>query len=726
LPRAWEADIRYYENFIYDLDLTPGNPYRIEKGKLVTVEPELPAATSESLMEPFKDEAKELRDIILKWIDLFESQIPEFRRVALDIEVFSPVATRVPDPSEANHEVIAATLYGSDGLRKVLVLRRSGAQEGVFKVPEEIQLVYCDDEKELIADIFLTLLDYPVVLTFNGDDFDLHYLWNRGQKLGFSREQIPIEMGGRDTASLKYGIHIDLYRFFFNRSLQVYAFGQKYRENTLSAVGEALIDLPKLETEETVSNLSYTQLASYCFRDAEITYKLTSFDNDLVMKLIILISRVSRAPPEDITRQGVSNWIKSLLYYEHRQRRFLIPRSEDLITQKGEATTEAIIKGKKYKGAIVVEPVPGVHFNVAVLDFASLYPSIIQNWNLSYETVRCPHKECEANKIPETDHWSCTKRKGISSIVFGSLRDVRVKLYKKRAKDLSLPESTRHLYNAVQLTLKVLLNASYGVMGSEAFALYCPPVAESTTAVGRYSITKTVEKAKSLGIEVVYGDTDSIFLESPKKEDVVKLLSWAESELKMALEVDKSYRYAAFSTRKKNYLGVMPDGSVDIKGLTGKKRHIPDFLKVAFMEMIRTLGTVQTPEDFDRARAKIQEIVKTCYLKLKRHQYEKDELAFRVMISKLPDRYTKTTPQHVKAAQQLVEKGYEIKPGDIVSFIKVANSVGVKPVQLASKDEIDVEKYLEYVESTFDQVLDALGVDFHTILGKTKLTAFFG
>ncbi|HJX24032.1 MAG TPA: 3'-5' exonuclease, partial [Candidatus Bathyarchaeia archaeon] len=119
LPRAWEADIRYYENFIYDRDLTPGNPYRIEKGRLITVEPELPATMSKSLMEPFKDEAKELRDIILKWIDLFESPIPEFRRVALDIEVFSPVAARVPDPSEANHEVIAATLYGSDGLRKV-------------------------------------------------------------------------------------------------------------------------------------------------------------------------------------------------------------------------------------------------------------------------------------------------------------------------------------------------------------------------------------------------------------------------------------------------------------------------------------------------------------------------------------------------------------------------------------------------------------------------------
>ena len=69
----------------------------------------------------------------------------------------------------------------------------------------------------------------------------------------------------------------------------------------------------------------------------------------------------------------------------------LIPRSEDIIAMKGTTTTTALIKGKKYKGAIVVNPVSGFHFNVKVGDFASLYPSIIKNWNLGYATVNCPH-----------------------------------------------------------------------------------------------------------------------------------------------------------------------------------------------------------------------------------------------------------------------------------------------------------------------------------------------
>ena len=88
-------------------------------------------------------------------------------------------------------------------------------------------------------------------------------------------------------------------------------------------------------------------------------------------------------------------------------------------------------------------------------------------------------------------------------------------------------------------------------------------------------------------------------------------------------------------------------------------------------------------------------------------------------------RYTKTTPQHVKAANLLVQAGYEIKPGDIISFVKTTNDLGVKPVQLASMKEVDVNKYIEYLESTFEQVFDALGLEFQEIMGISKLETFF-
>jgi len=193
----------------------------------------------------------------------------------------------------------------------------------------------------------------------------------------------------------------------------------------------------------------------------------------------------------------------------------------------------------------------------------------------------------------------------------------------------------------------------------------------------------------------------------------------------MELEVDKNYRYVALSLRKKNYLGVHKDNRVDIKGLTGKKRHTPEFIKGMFGQMVTILGQVQTPLDFDDARSKIKSLVQEAYGKLRNRKYSLDELAFNMMIGKSVGGYTKTTPQHVKAAQQLTAKGDEIKAGDLVSFVKVSSSSGVKPVQLASLHEIDVEKYTEYIRSTFEQVLDALGLDYEELTGAKKLESFF-
>jgi DNA polymerase I len=79
----------------------------------------------------------------------------------------------------------------------------------------------------------------------------------------------------------------------------------------------------------------------------------------------------------------------------------------------------------------------------------------------------------------------------------------------------------------------------------------------------------------------------------------------------------------------------------------------------------------------------------------------------------------------VKAARQLQQAGMEMKSGDIVSFVKVVGEPGVKPVQLAKLDEVDIGKYIEYIRGTFEQVLDALGVEFEDLAGIKKLESFF-
>jgi len=720
--KVWESNIKYYESYIYDQKLQPGMIYEVKNDNLTPKSLETAEKMIGQIRDTFKEATAEELDFIEEWARLLEYPAPKFRRVALDIEVLASIPTRVPDPREAAYPVMCVSFFSSDGFNKVLMLKREEQQEGSEHPLVDIE--YFDSEDKLLRAVFDALWDYPFVLTFNGDDFDLRYLAHRALNLGIKRSEIPIEVGKR-SCLLSYGVHIDLYKFFFNRSIQIYAFNNRYRDVTLNEVGKALVNLEKISLQKNFGELSYTELAKYCFRDSEITFKLTSFEDELVMKLILVLARISSMPMEDVSRQGVSRWIRNFLQREHRHRNMLIPTPEDILAAKGKTSTKAIIKGKKYKGAIVVEPTLGVHFNVAVMDFPSLYPSIMKVWNLGYQSILCNHPECRNNMIPDTTSWVCTKKRALESLLIGSLRDLRVQWYKPKSKDKTVTADLRSWYNITQGALKVILNASYGVFGAESFDLYCPPVAEATAAIGRHSITKILNKAEQLGIQVLYGDTDSLFLKNPSKQQTDELTHWTEHELKMGLDVDKVYRYAVFSSRKKNYLGVLEDGTVDVKGLTGKKRHVPVFIKKAFDRMKTRLAIVKTPADFENAKKDIAEIVRDCYVRLKRREWENmSDIAFNVVLGEELDHYTKTTPQHVKAARMLKGNGAELKAGDLISFVKITKEPHVKPVELATKNEIDVDKYVAYLHSTFDQVLDALGLEFDEIIGLTKLARF--
>jgi DNA polymerase I len=218
-----------------------------------------------------------------------------------------------------------------------------------------------------------------------------------------------------------------------------------------------------------------------------------------------------------------------------------------------------------------------------------------------------------------------------------------------------------------------------------------------------------------------------LFLKNPTKEQIEDVIHYTEHELGMGIDMEKTYRYAVFSSRKKNYLGVLEDGTVDVKGLTGKKKHIPIFIKDAFNKMKTRLAMVKNPEDFEKARKDIAAIVRERYNTLKRREWkDTSELAFHVVLGDELASYTKTTPQHVKAARILQESGKELRAGDLISFVKVIREPRVKPVELTNRNEVDVDKYIAYLQSTFDQVLDALGLNFEEIIGLTRLESFLG
>ena len=309
----------------------------------------------------------------------------------------------------------------------------------------------------------------------------------------------------------------------------------------------------------------------------------------------------------------------------------------------------------------------------------------------------------------------------MTSMIIGSLRDLRVNYYKSLSKKETLTEEQRQQYTVVSQALKVILNASYGVMGAEIFPLYFLPAAEATTAIGRHTILETIKKCEEAGIEVLYGDTDSLFIKNPSEQQIQQVIEQAKKDHGVDLEIDKSYRYCVLSNRKKNYLGVTKGGKVDVKGLTGKKSHTPPFIKKLFYELLDVLSKVESIEDFENAKKTISNKIAACGKKVQEKEIPLEDLTFNVMLSKAPSEYTKTIPQHIRAAKQL-ETIREVKKGDRISFIKILNKPGVKPLELARKEEIDSKKYMEFMESTLEQITSSMDLDFDTMLGKPKQT----
>ena len=727
---AWEAKIKYHNNYIYDNFLVPTMRIKVEninhRPVLSIVKPSVDKQVLELVTKLFGNEHPEVYETSMGFLDYFEEMPPNPVKLAVDIEVYSPAKGKVPSPKHADLPVISIAFSASDGFKKVLVLARDVRfGEPTDEYPWEAEVEVFDSERAMILEAYRVMSNYPVVVTFNGDNFDLYYLYNRSINLGIERDKIPIRITRVEEtkevqARLETSIHIDLYKFFSNKAIKSYAFGNKYQEENLEAISTALLGISKVAFEGNLGEKDLSLLIAYNYRDAEITLQLINFNNELVWKLMVLMARISRTGIEDICRRKISNWIQNMVFWESRKRNYLIVNKEDIQKFAKSTHTKAIIEGKKYAGALVIEPPIGVFFNVAVLDIASLYPSIIKRYNLSFETVDvewCSNKYWIEDETGRKIHSVCRDRPGLMSILVGILRDFRVFVYKKRAKDKSLPPEVQAWYDVVQKAIKVFINASYGVFGDEAFPLYSPAVAESVTAMGRRSFFSILSKAAELGVKILYGDTDSIFLWNPTQEQLGRLQEWVYNNLGLEIELDKVFTFIVFTGLKKNYLGRSSDGGIEIKGLIAKKKNTPDFLKNFFEEIIERMRVVSNPADLKEFEEWLRSEVKEKYVSLKRKEITLDQLTIRTGLTKKVEEYTKNTPPHVKAAIQLKNYGIHVGENDIIAYVKVKSKDGVKAIQLAKLADIDPDKYIENIRSSLEQLLEAIGLDWDSIIG---------
>jgi len=431
------------------------------------------------------------------------------------------------------------------------------------------------------------------------------------------------------------------------------------------------------------------------------------------LHLAFMLARIANVPiTQTYDSHRVSDWLKSMIYTYLRNNNTLIPTSTEL--RRGLDT-------HRVAGALTVQPKAGTYFNTVVCDFESLYPSVIDSYNLSYETVNCTHPECTANRIKESgDHWVCKRRRGFWAILVGAIKDLRIRWFKPVAKSTAVSEQERKTAQALAKLLKLISVSSYGVT-VRIHGLACPPLAECITGYGRWALQTTWTMAESNGMHPTYGDTDSIFLDNPQPAQVEWLINTVKEKLRLDLAIEKQYVLCVLPAAKKAYYGIHADGTSDLKGLTAIKSNSPRFIQKVFQNCIKQLANVRNNEEYEEAKKRIIALVLQAEENLKTGKASLEDLIYSVQLYFDPkDRQaanTELTPQPYQCAVQLLERGEKVLRGDVVSFIKVkpfyfrGKIFTVKPAKhVESILEINVNDYVRNMSTALAQAFAPMGI----------------
>lgn len=674
--KKYEYDIPFGKRYLLDKRLEPGN--WIE-------------ATIEN-----KKEIKEIQAIN----EIFDAEMKAF-----DLE------TWVGKKFEIGAEPITFISVVSNKKKKGRVIS--------YNTAEIKGLELFDNEKEIIDELTKELNDCDMIVTYNGDNFDFPYtkIRTKKQKTEFliNGSEPRIIRNGLDNAAKLQGIqHIDAFQImqFLQRTGSVNTVKldiESVSEKVFGVKKEKVYPLEINDAWKSKDEEKVERVVDYNLKDSQTALKIA----EEFLPLFIEISKLTSQTLFDTTRNNTSSMVEDLLLKESHDRKIISPNKprEDAVRQR---TLNPI------KGAFVKEPLAGLHENIAVLDFASLYPSIIISHNISPETLNCEHEECKKNNSTPDGTWFCTKEKGLFPEILEKMLKKRLVLKKeyKEKKKKGIDDKTLF---AKQWALKIILNSVYGYLGYPRARWYSRECASATTALAREYIQETSRKTEEAGFKVLYNDTDSIFLQfvGQDKEKIFDFLKKINSELPgdMELEFDGYYKRGIFVTKKeggaakKRYALIDEKGNLKIVGFEYVRRDWCNIAKETQRKIIElVLSEGKTTEAVEYARKIIKE--------LKEGKVKKSELTMMTMLQRKPSQYTSIGP-HVAAAMKAIKRGKDLGPGSMLSFIVTK---GKEKASISDKAEL--EDYVEegnydaeyYIEN---QVIPAV-IKIITELGYTK------
>ncbi|CAE8653277.1 unnamed protein product, partial [Polarella glacialis] len=464
--------------------------------------------------------------------------------------------------------------------------------------------------------------------------------------------------------------------------------------------------------------------AQHVLRQAEASLRI--FDSLAFLYNFVEMARVTGVPMGYLLERGQAVKVQTQLLQEARRRGFVLPSQRP---GTGEETS--------FEGATVLEPVTGFYREpVAVLDFASLYPSIMMAHNLCYSTLLTPGRElrpeCPANTVSppasaSAEQAACfvsaSVRKGLLPSILERLIGARKAAKLALAKCKPGEDTQRKVLHGRQLALKLSANSVYGFTGAMNGPLPCLELAGAVTAYGREMIQATKKKIEthfvkangySHDAEVVYGDTDSVMVRFGSGDDMsleeamrlsaeASTVCSAEFPSPVRLEFEKVYRPYLLMA-KKRYAGLAftaadKEPSLETKGIETVRRDWCDLVRQGMEQALQLLlrrdGADGSPEAIAYVRGLCDDL-------------RQNKIDFRsLVISKSLGRneYANILP-HVQVAEKIRKRDPANAPrmGDRVAYLVLAGAAKAKIYEKAEDPlyalehelPVDAEYYLEH------------------------------
>jgi len=586
---------------------------------------------------------------------------------------------------------------------------------------EQKQFLADDKNDKPVLEAFINYVQHfnpDIIVGYGVNGHDWLYLNERCKKLGL---RLHVDRAGTEPHTSIYG-HVSITG---RTNIDLFDFADEFPEvkvKTLENLADYL-GVMKIENRTLIEDVDFADY--WDDKEKREILKKLSLENtrcvmgiaEAILDFAMQLSNLVSLPLDHVGTAAVG----------FRVEWFLIKHAQKI----GELVPKRIEQPyRPYAGAIVLKPEPGLHENIAVLDFKSMYPNLMITYNLSPDTY-IPPKEpippCGVFEAPEVKHRFRKEPTGFYKEVLSYLINVRDEI-RSRMKKISPKSVEYRVLDARQKAVKVITNASYGYAGWIGARWYIKPVAEAATAWGRHTIISAINMAQKAGLKVVYGDTDSIFLKH-EQEKIEKLSKEIEEKLGLEIKPDKVYARIFFTEAKKRYAGLLPNGQLDIVGLEVVRGDWTAIAKTVQQKVLEIILKGQSPE---KAANFVQQFIQE--LRQKRVPYR--DLIIWKTLTKPAEEY-EVKASHVEAAKMLKEKGWELAVGDKVGYVVIVGTgrlyERVKPYAYASYDEVDIEYYVtKQVVPAAIRILESFGITEEQLLASKmketetrKLTNFF-